>query len=173
VRAGRFREDLYFRLGAFPIRVPPLRERREEIPTLALYFIERTSRKLGVHFEGIVEADVARLVRHSWPGNVRELEHVIERAALLSDPPRLRVPPLDGEPTHLAPRPAPLDEEWISLEETERRYILRVLEHVKGRVSGAGGAAEILGMKPSTLQFRIDKLGIRDGLLLSRGRSGP
>ncbi len=83
VRAGRFREDLYFRLAAFPVRVPPLRERREEIPTLALYFMERASRKLGVRFEGIAEADVTRLVAHAWPGNVRELEHVIERAVLL------------------------------------------------------------------------------------------
>jgi transcriptional regulator with GAF, ATPase, and Fis domain len=171
VRAGRFREDLYFRLAAFPVRVPPLRDRREEIPTLALYFLERASRKLGVRFEGIAEADVARLVAHSWPGNVRELEHVIERAVLLSDPPRLRLPALDGggaRPAAAAAAATETVDEWPSLEEVERRYIAKVLGHAHGRVTGAGGAAEILGLKPSTLQFRIDKLGLRDELRRSR-----
>ena len=165
VRAGRFREDLYFRIAAFPVRVPPLRERREEIPTLP--FIERASRKLGVRLERIAEADVARLVGHSWPGNVRELEHVIKRAVLLPDPPRLRLPALEGDGVRPAPAAAKgkgAVAEWPSLEEVERRYIASVLEHVHGRVTGTGGAAEVLGLKPSTLQFRIDKLGLRDEL---------
>jgi transcriptional regulator with GAF, ATPase, and Fis domain len=167
VRAGRFREDLYFRLCAFPIRVPPLRERREEIPTLALYFMERVARQRGAHFEGIGEADMERLVAWDWPGNVRELGHVIERAALLSEPPRLRIPPLEGGLTR--PPPASLDAVepgscWVTLAVAERRYIGRVLEHTRGRVTGAGGAAEILGLKPSTLNFRIRKLGLT-GLL--------
>lgn len=170
VRAGRFREDLYFRLAAFPIRVPPLRERREEIPTLALFFMERVARKLGLAFEGISERDMERLTHHGWPGNVRELEHVIERAALLSDPPRLRIPPLDGAGLRtraVPPTESPADE-WVSLEESERRYVRRVLHHVHGRVSGPGGAADLLKLKPSTLQFWIGKLGLREELALAR-----
>ena len=170
VRAGRFREDLYFRLAAFPIRVPPLRERREEIPTLALCFMERASRQLGVTFEGISERDMERLREYAWPGNVRELEHVIERAALLSDPPRLKVPPLEGPWPTAAQRVEPDKKEWVSLEEMERRYVGRVLHHVHGRVSGPGGAAEVLKLKPSTLQFWIGRLGLREELAKARKR---
>jgi transcriptional regulator with GAF, ATPase, and Fis domain len=171
VRASRFREDLYFRLCTFPIRVPPLRERREEIPTLALFFMERVARQRGVRFEGIGEADMKRLVDWDWPGNVRELSHVIERASLLSEPPRLHIPPLDGGLTR-APEPSQAEihteETWVSLAEAERRYIRRVLQYARGRVTGAGGAAEILGLKPSTLNFRLKKLGLREDLARSR-----
>jgi len=172
VRAGRFREDLFFRLCAFPIRVPPLRERREEIPTLALYFMERLARQRGVKFEGISEADMERLVRWDWPGNVRELGHVIERAALLSEPPRLRIPPLDGGVVRTpVDRDAACEpERLVTLAEAERRNIGRVLEHTGGRITGAGGAAEILGLKPSTLNFRIRKLGLTDVLEKVRRR---
>ena len=175
VRADRFREDLYFRLSTVPVRVPPLRERREEIPTLALFFLERTARQLGVRFEGVGEADMERLLCWDWPGNVRELGHVIERAALLSEPPRLRIPPLEGglvAGPSTAPAPAEPREEWVTLAEADRRYIGRVLEHTGGRVSGAGGAAELLGLKPSTLNFRIRKLGLTDRLAAIRSRSG-
>jgi transcriptional regulator with GAF, ATPase, and Fis domain len=169
VRAGRFREDLYFRLAGFPIRVPPLRERREEIPTLALFFMERASRSRGVRFEGIGEADMRRMLEYAWPGNVRELEHVIDRAVLLSEPPRLRIPPLDAA-TRAAPAPPPAAERLalVTLAEAERRHIGHVLRHVKGRITGAGGAAEILGMKPSTLNFRIRKLGLEDEVRRAR-----
>jgi transcriptional regulator with GAF, ATPase, and Fis domain len=173
VRAGRFREDLYFRLCAFPIRVPPLRERREEIPTLALFFMERVGRQRGVRFEGIGEADMERLVAWDWPGNVRELAHVIERAALLSEPPRLRIPPLEGG-LERAPAPPPqaaeLEGSWMTLAQAERRYIGQVLEHTGGRVTGAGGAAEILALKPSTLNFRIRKLALDELLDEIRSR---
>ncbi len=172
VRAGRFREDLYYRLCAFPIPVPPLRERREEIPTLALLFMERVARQRGVHFEGIGTADMERLQAWDWPGNVRELEHVIERASLLSEPPRLRIPPLEGglRREQLAPV---TEESWVTLAEVERRYVLQVLEHTGGRVSGPGGGAEILGFKPSTLNFRVRKLGLVEALagIRSRDRS--
>jgi transcriptional regulator with GAF, ATPase, and Fis domain len=175
VRAGRFREDLYFRLCTFPIRVPPLRERREEIPTLALYFMDRVGRQRGVRFEGIGEADMERLVAWDWPGNVRELGHVIERASLLSEPPRLRIPPLEGGLARARPAsPEPAEPArpgtWMTLAEAERRYIGQVLEHTGGRVTGANGAAEILDLKPSTLNFRIRKLGLAD--LLNKVRSG-
>ncbi|MFL5456217.1 MAG: hypothetical protein ACJ78X_07430, partial [Myxococcales bacterium] len=151
-----------FRLAAVPLAVPPLRERLEEIPTLALFFMERAARARGVRFEGIGEADMRRMLEYAWPGNVRELEHVIERAVLLSEPPRLRIPPLDAAtraPVAPAQRAAPR-REWVSLAEAERRYIADVLHHVKGRITGASGAAEILDLKPSTLNFRIRKLGL-------------
>jgi transcriptional regulator with GAF, ATPase, and Fis domain len=176
VRAGRFREDLYFRLCAFPIRVPPLRERREEIPTLALYFMEHVARQRGVRFEGIGEADMERLVGWDWPGNVRELAHVIERAALLSEPPRLRIPPLEGGLTRaptVSLKSVEPEGSWATLAEAERRYIGQVLEHTGGRVTGAGGAAEILALKPSTLNFRIRKLGLTDLLNKVRSRKPP
>jgi transcriptional regulator with GAF, ATPase, and Fis domain len=175
VRAGRFREDLYFRLAAFPLLVPPLRERREEIPTLALFFMERAARGRGVRFEGVGEADMRRMLEYAWPGNVRELEHVIERAVVLSEPPRLRIPPLDAA-TRAAPvapvvpaRPAQR-REWVSLAEAERRYVAEVLHHVRGRITGSGGAAELLGLKPSTLNFRIRKLGLLDEVRRARER---
>jgi hypothetical protein len=133
---GRFREDLYFRLAAFPIRVPPLRERTEEIPTLALYFMENVGRKFALRFEGIGEADMKRLAEYPWPGNVRELEHVIERAALLSEPPRLRIPPLH-EP-FLGGATASSATEWIPLEEAERRYLRQVISHTHGRITDSG-----------------------------------
>jgi transcriptional regulator with GAF, ATPase, and Fis domain len=174
VRAGRFREDLYFRLAAFPLHVPPLRERREEIPTLALFFMERASRARGVRFEGIGEADVRRMLEYPWPGNVRELEHVVERAVVLSDPPRLRIPPLDAAARPPAKAAAPEEPpELVTLAEAERRHVARVLRHVKGRITGAGGAAEILGLKPSTLNFRIRKLGLEDEVRRARASARP
>jgi transcriptional regulator with GAF, ATPase, and Fis domain len=182
VRAGRFREDLYFRLAAFPLRVPPLRERREEIPTLALSFMERASRARGVRFEGIGEADVRRMLEYAWPGNVRELQHVVERAVVLSEPPRLRIPPLDARTRPDLPPapPRPGDGEaaagarsapdLVTLAEFERRHLSAVLRHAGGRITGEGGAAEILGLKPSTLSFRIRKLGLDP--VLREARSG-
>jgi transcriptional regulator with GAF, ATPase, and Fis domain/tetratricopeptide (TPR) repeat protein len=173
VRAGRFREDLYFRLAAFPIRVPPLRERREEIPTLAYFFMERASRSRGVRFEGIGEADMRRMLEYAWPGNVRELEHVVDRAVLLSEPPRLHIPPLDAATRAAQPAPAAADgPALVTLAEAERRHVARVLRHVHGRITGAGGAAEILGLKPSTLNFRIRKLGLEDEVKRARTRAG-
>jgi DNA-binding NtrC family response regulator len=163
VKAGRFREDLYFRLAAFPIHVPPLRDRTEEIPTLALYFMEAAARKIAVKFDGIGEADMERLLDYPWPGNVRELEHVIERATLLSEPPRLRIPPLYEAFGGGRPRTADVPE-WVTLEEAERRYLRQVIAHTGGRITGTGGAAEILGLNPSTLNWRIGKLGLKDEL---------
>ena len=114
-----------------------------------------------------------RLCQYAWPGNVRELEHVIERAAVLSDPPRLRIPPLEGGSAKVvatAPSSSsePIKDEWVSLEEVERRHVRRVLQHVHGRISGPGGAAEVLDLKPSTLQFWIDRLGLREELAKAR-----
>jgi transcriptional regulator with GAF, ATPase, and Fis domain len=176
VRGGRFREDLYFRLAGFPLRVPPLRERREEIPTLALFFAERASRARGVRFEGIGEADMRRMLEYAWPGNVRELEHVIERAAVLSEPPRLRIPALEAATRAEAPAQAAGsagEPSLVTLAEAERRHIAAVLRHVRGRITGAGGAAEILGLKPSTLNFRIKKLGLGAEVRQARSSARP
>jgi formate hydrogenlyase transcriptional activator len=171
VREGKFREDLFYRLNVFPVVVPPLRERTDDIPRLAIHFLDRFARRAGREYEGIGEADVDRLLAYDWPGNVRELEHVIERAVVLSDPPMLKIPTLVPSRD---PMPARKPKEWVPLEEVERRYVREVLDHVGGKVTGRGGAAEILGMKPSTLQFRIDKLGLRDALDQSRYRGkGP
>jgi transcriptional regulator with GAF, ATPase, and Fis domain len=166
VKEGRFREDLFFRLSAFPIDVPPLRERREEIPTLALYFMDAANRKLARRFEGISEADMARLVNHRWPGNVRELEHLIERAAILSEPPRLRIPPLqDAFEAEQTTIPAAFRG---SLEDVEREYFRHLIQRTRGRVAGQGGAAEISGLKPSTLNWHIERLGLRGDLQRAR-----
>jgi formate hydrogenlyase transcriptional activator len=166
VRGGRFREDLYYRLAAFPITVPPLRERREEIPTLALYFMDAVNRKLALRFEGIGEADMARLVAHPWPGNVRELEHLIERAGLLSDPPRLRIPPLHEPPT------AAGEHDPGTLEDAERAYVRLVIARAGGRVTGPRGAAAMAGLKPSTFNWRVDRLGLRSELRQVRAARG-
>ncbi len=160
VQSGRFREDLFYRLRVFPISVPPLRERLDDIPTLALYFMEQCGRRLGRPFEGIGEADMQRLKAYGWPGNVRELAHTIERAAVLSDGPRLVIPPLTPVERPGWPPVAEGEVAWVSLADAERRYLRQVLAHTAGRLTGTGGAAEILGLKPSTLAFRIAKLGL-------------
>jgi len=172
VKAGRFREDLFYRLKVFPIHVPPLRERKDDVPTLALFFMEQAGRRLGRSFDGFGAADIERLMSYPWPGNVRELMHTIERAAVLSDGPRLVIPPLD--PRSVSASAAEEVTELATLAEIESRHVRRVLEHTRGRVTGEGGAAEILGLKPSTLNFRIKKLGLTDVLAQIRrfGRSG-
>lgn len=151
--------------------MPPLRERQEDIPTLALFFMDQAGRRLGRSFDGIGTADVERLRSYPWPGNVRELMHTIERAAVLSDGPRLVIPTLD--PCSVSAPAAEEGSELVTLAESERRHIRRVLEHTRGRVTGEGGAAEILDLKPSTLNFRIRKLGLTDALAQLRqlGRS--
>lgn len=128
----------------------------------------------GVPFEGIGETDMERLVSWDWPGNVRELKHTIERAALLSEPPRLRIPPLEGGlrqesgalSASVATASAATASEFplATLAEVERLHVLRVLERTRVRVTGVQGAAEILGLKPSTLNFRIRKLGLTERL---------
>jgi formate hydrogenlyase transcriptional activator len=159
VAAGRFRSDLYYRLNVFPIVVPPLRERRNDIPRLVQHFAEKTARKLGRPFEGVAPAFIERASAYDWPGNIREVENVVERAMIMS-----RGPLLDGADV-LSPGPvqraaAPLPGE-ITLEEMERAQIKRVLEGTRWQIEGERGAARILGLNPSTLRGRLRKLGIR------------
>ena len=156
VRQGRFREDFFYRLNVFPITVPPLRQRAEDIPLLPLFFMEKASKRLGRSIEQIPESVMQKLKDYSWPGNVRELENVIERAVINSSGPRLRLAddlagPV-GNQKHTPLR---------SLQEIEKDHILRVLQFTNWRIEGAKGAALILDMNPSTLRFRMRKLGIK------------
>jgi transcriptional regulator with GAF, ATPase, and Fis domain len=165
IQVNKFRPDLYYRLNVFPIYVPPLKERREDIPLLTLYFLKRYSTKIGKTFEGIPEAEMERLVQYDWPGNVRELENIIERSTILNSGPIFRIPELGvGNSDSRGPRKDP------SLEENERQHILWALQKARWRIKGSGGAAGILKIHPSTLAFRMKKLGIQRPQLVP-GRS--
>ncbi len=154
VRKGRFRQDLYYRLNVFPITVPPLRQRAEDIPELAQAFIERYSRKLGKQITSIHKEALKALKDYHWPGNIRELENIIERAVILCPGPAL----------HLADKleisSPPFSFAAKTLEEMERNQIVKTLSETRWRIEGKDGAAAILGLNPSTLRARLHKLGI-------------
>jgi transcriptional regulator with GAF, ATPase, and Fis domain len=155
VAEGRFRSDLYYRLRVFPILLPPLRERREDIPLLVRYFVDRHARKLDKKIETIPDETMRALTGWEWPGNIRELENFIERAVILSKGPILRVPLGELEmPKDAAPP------KGISLESAERDHILRILRETKGKIGGRDGAATRLGLIRTTLNSKIKKLGI-------------
>ena len=158
VRAGQFREDLFYRLNVFPLTLPPLRERQEDIPILSRYFAQRKSARLGRTPCSVTTAAMERLSGYSWPGNIRELENIIERAVILCDGDTIDFPHVQVEdvtPRHDAP-----DTGIRPLQEIEKEHILSSLQVTGGKVSGQGGAAELLGLKPSTLESRMKKLGI-------------
>jgi len=153
VKEGRFRKDLYYRLNVFPIEIPPLREHREDIPLLVWTFVREFQKRMGKEVESISRKSIDALQAYSWPGNVRELKNMIERAMIVSSGKALVVQ---------VPRPVSLEtEETPSLEDTERRHIVSVLERTGWRVAGKAGAAEILGLNRSTLLSKMKKLGIR------------
>jgi formate hydrogenlyase transcriptional activator len=197
VAEGRFRSDLYFRLNVFPIQMPPLRERKGDVPLLAHFFVERFARELGKQIQGLSRADMERLEAYDWPGNVRELQNLMERAVVLARGPVLEIGaqllPSVGERRTREGAPvahgglaagdatsggaangngagvaAPLEAsncdasegEPQSLEEVERRHVLRTLEHAAWVIDGPRGAASALGINPSTLRSRMKKLGI-------------
>ena len=156
VRARRFREDLFYRINVFPISIPPLRQRTEDIPLLAQYFMEKCTHKLGKRIDSIPQATIKMLLEYEWPGNVRELEHMIERSVIITTGHSLKWAcrlrsslPIDSK-----------DEPLKDLAATERDHILRVLRETGWRIEGSSGAAAILKLHPSTLRFRIKKLGI-------------
>jgi formate hydrogenlyase transcriptional activator len=153
---GRFRVDLFYRLNVFPIQIPPLRERPEDIPLLVRHFVAKYGRKLGKAIDTISEPAMQRLGTYRWPGNARELENVIERAVIMSSGPRLDLG--DGL---AAPAAVPREARVPTLEELERDHIVAVLESTGWRVSGPRGTARILGLKPTTLEARMKKLGIK------------
>jgi formate hydrogenlyase transcriptional activator len=158
VQAGRFRRDLYYRLNVFPVVLPPLRERREDIPMLARHFTQRFARQIGRRIETIPAAVMEALVRYPWPGNIRELQSVIERAVILSPGPALHIRRGDLMPG-AAPAEVPAGEA-VTLADAEQAHILRVLRESHWVVRGPNGAAARLGMKRSTLQWKMHKLGI-------------
>jgi transcriptional regulator with GAF, ATPase, and Fis domain len=152
VAAGRFRQDLYYRLEVFPVEVPPLRERREDIPLLAWAFARDYAERLGKTIESVSRPHMEALQAYPWPGNVRELRNVIERAVILADGPNLEItlPDRGGQRTS----------NGQSLEDVQRDHILVVLDRTEWRIRGRNGAAEQLGLKPTTLEYRMKRLGI-------------
>ena len=172
VAEGKFRSDLYYRLNVFPVRVPALRERPEDIPLLVRHFVQQFSRNLGKVIDSIASETMSTLVRYPWPGNIRELQNVIERAVILSSGPVLNVRSDDLRPAQqiqaIAPPSngrvlpaAPARDIRAALQESERQQIMAALEQANWVVAGPEGAAARLGMKRSTLQSRMQKLGIR------------
>jgi transcriptional regulator with GAF, ATPase, and Fis domain len=167
VRDGRFREDLWFRLNVFPIEIPPLRERKQDIPALAYFFIQSKSRQLNLPFRPTLPSEeLQRLIDYDWPGNVRELQNAIERALILSRGEPLRFPYLA---LLSAERPAPQPTEEAApatpmpmptYDEAVRRYLRRVLEATHGRIAGPRGAARLAGLHPSTFRSKMKKLGV-------------
>ncbi|MGE5238374.1 MAG: sigma 54-interacting transcriptional regulator [Chloroflexota bacterium] len=153
VREGRFREDLYYRLNVFPINVPPLRERPEDIPQLVWAFVRELGETMGKSIDEVSRKAMDALQRYSWPGNVRELRNLIERAMIVTKGPTLLVDLPEA-------RDVP-DASLMTLEEIERKHILNVLEKADWRIRGGKGAAEILGLKPTTLESRMRKLDIK------------
>ncbi len=154
VRKGRFRQDLYYRLNVFPITVPPLRQRKQDIPLLVQAFVERYSRKLGKQITSIQKETLKALQDYPWPGNVRELESIIERAVILCPGPTLQLA------DKLETLSFPLSSTMRTLEEMEWNQILKTLSETRWRIEGKDGAAETLGLHPSTLRARMHKLGI-------------
>ena len=154
VRQGRFRQDLYYRLNVFPITVPPLRQRKEDIPILVQAFTERYARKLGKPITSIQKETMKALQDYPWPGNIRELESIIERAVILCPGPVLQL----ADKLEIPSFPSSVG--MNTLEEVERYQILKILSETRWRIEGNDGAATILGLHPSTLRARMQKRGI-------------
>jgi transcriptional regulator with GAF, ATPase, and Fis domain len=165
VQTGRFREDLYYRIHVFPLVVPPLRLRVNDIPALVQHFIERKTKELKLGNAPILaNGAIETLMAYHWPGNVRELENVIERAMILhrSDP--LRFDDLGFSPAEqTAMAASPTEETALELDAIVKRHIQRVLEMTGGKIHGTGGAGELLGVNPNTLRYKMKKLGIPFG----------
>jgi transcriptional regulator with GAF, ATPase, and Fis domain len=154
IRTGRFRQDLHYRLNVFPITVPPLRQRKEDIPLLVEAIIERYSRKLGKQITSVSKKTMKTLQDYPWPGNIRELESVLERAVILCSGPDLQLA------DKLDISFPPLSSAIRTLEEMERNQIQKIFSETRWRIEGKDGAAAILGLHPSTLRARMHKFGI-------------
>ena len=155
VHEQRFRADLFYRLNVFPVTIPPLRERRDDIPMLARYFVQEFAARMAKPIDAIPTESMEALKNYSWPGNIRELRNVLERSVILTGGRRLHIPrdAFDGD--------GGMGAAVVSMADAERRHILEVLRSTNGVVGGAHGAAALLGLKRSTLQSRMAKLGIR------------
>jgi formate hydrogenlyase transcriptional activator len=175
VQAGRFRSDLFYRLNVFPIELPPLRERRSDIPQLVAFCLSQFSKRLGKKIDGVSRESMENLVNYPWPGNIRELQNVIERAIIVSADPTLRLDrdlmPVAAAAKGMGPPDADSPEDrqadlrspksLLTLDEVERNHIFAALQHAGGVVDGPKGAAKILNLHPNTLRHRMDKLGIK------------
>jgi transcriptional regulator with GAF, ATPase, and Fis domain len=153
----RFRQDLFYRINVFPIEVPPLRSRTEDIPLLAYYFLKTNSEKMGKSVTKITQSVMDKLISYSWPGNVRELENVIERGVILSTDCIFRMPELEADKVK---SPA-AGEGILTFEENERSLILNALKLTGGKINGRGGVADLLKINRNTLYYRMKKLGIK------------
>ncbi len=179
IREGKFREDLYYRLNVFPIALPPLRDRKGDVPLLVQFLVARFAARVGAPIESVGKATMERLEQYSWPGNIRELENVLERAVILSNGPTLEIEPevfaaataeraaaadplnpLVGEPDQLTASGGPESQPAETLESNERNHIQATLEKTGWVIDGPHGAAKILAMHPNTLRSRMKKLGI-------------
>jgi formate hydrogenlyase transcriptional activator len=175
IQAGRFRSDLFYRLNVFPIELPPLRERRSDIPQLVGFCLSQFSKRLGKKIDGVSRESMENMVNYPWPGNIRELQNVIERAIIVSADPTLRLDrdlmpvAAAAKSMEAAEMDAPADlqadlksaNSLLTLDEVERNHILAALQHAGGVVHGPKGAAKILNLHPNTLRYRMDKLGIK------------
>jgi len=166
VNENQFRTDLFYRLNVFPILIPPLRERREDIPMLVRYFVQEYGKRMGKPIDAIPTESMKALVDYSWPGNVRELRNIIERSVILTTGRRLHI-----AKEELNGSTPPAQSSILRMEDAERRHILEALTATNWVISGPRGAADLLGMKRSTLQSRMEKLGIRRARTASA--SGP
>jgi formate hydrogenlyase transcriptional activator len=168
VKAGKFRSDLFYRLNVLPLTVPPLRERREDVPLLVMFFLQKFAKELGKRVSRVAEETMRRLGAYSWPGNIRELQNVIERAVVLAAGNELKVDeslvpvaaPAPAASLPVVPIAAP-PAEPTSLEDVERRHIETVLTQTNWMIEGERGAARILNLHPSTLRSRLQKLGVK------------
>jgi formate hydrogenlyase transcriptional activator len=167
-----YRSDLYYRLNVFPVTIPPLRERPEDIPLLVRFFAQKFARRMKKQIERIPKETHAGLARYHWPGNVRELENVIERAVILARGPELSIPVHELKLMQETGVSARLEKDGSStLESVERDHILRVLEEARWVVAGPGGAAARLGMKRTTLQGKMRRLNIVPPRARAKGSS--
>ncbi len=157
IEKGAFRQDLYYRLNVFPLYIPPLRDRKEDIPLLAHHFLDKFGKKMGKRIGRIPEEELAKLIDYHWPGNVRELEHFVERAVIISDGHRISFSGHEFQSPSIGFGKNP---GATLLADVEREHIEKVLKETRGKVGGPDGAASILGLKPTTLFFRMKKLGI-------------
>jgi formate hydrogenlyase transcriptional activator len=161
IQAREFRSDLYYRLNVFPIRIPPLRERPEDIPLLVRYFAQKFARQMQKSIESIPAATMSKLQAWHWPGNVRELENLVERSVILSTGPALQVSLGENQPSPPQTALANVTSSSSSrLDDTEREHIIKVLRETRGILAGPNGAASRLGLKRTTLQYKLKKLGI-------------
>jgi transcriptional regulator with GAF, ATPase, and Fis domain len=167
VTEGRFREDLWYRLAVFPVRLPPLRERTDDIPALAAHFARAAAKRFGLPTCEVTREDLALLQAYEWPGNVRELISVIERASLLGEGKSLAVAAaLGAVPPRLRSTTKPVedhgdeDDEFYTLDQAMARHIEAALERTRGRIEGTSGAAELLGINPHTLRARMRRLAV-------------